>query len=96
MTPFNFAAVDFAWLPILPLIAVAMGAIVVLLAGVRVEDEDSGGLGFLALVTLLVALVLVLFTLGQNHPAFGGALVTDDYAAFFEVIILIATALTVA
>jgi len=96
MTPFNFASVDFAWLPILPLIAVAVGAIVILLVGARVEDEDSAGLGFLALVTLLAALVLAFFTLGQNRQAFGGALVIDDYAAFFAVIILIATAFTVA
>jgi NADH-quinone oxidoreductase subunit N len=63
---------------------------------VRVEHEDSAGLGFLALVTILAAFVLALFTLGQNHTAFGGSLVTDDYAAFFEALILIATAITVA
>jgi NADH-quinone oxidoreductase subunit N len=96
MTPFSFATVDFAWIPLLPLMAVALGAIVVILIGVRVEDEDSAGLGFLALVTILAAFVLVLFTLGQNHTAFGGSLVTDDYAAFFEALILIATAITVA
>jgi len=96
MTPFNPASIDFAWLPILPLIAVTVGAIVVLLVGVRVEDEDSAGLGFLALVTLLVSLVLALFTLGQNRAAFGGSLIADDYAAFFEIIVLVATAVTVA
>jgi NADH-quinone oxidoreductase subunit N len=96
MAPFNFASVDFAWLPILPLIAIGVGAILVLLAGVRVDDEDSAGLGFLALVTLLVTLVLVFFTLGQNRPAFGGSLMVDDYAAFFEISVLVATAATVA
>jgi NADH-quinone oxidoreductase subunit N len=96
MTPFNFATVDFAWMPILPLVAVALGGIVVILIGVRVEDEDSAGLGFVALVTILAGLVLALFTLGQNQPAFGGSIVTDDYAAFFETLILIATAITVA
>ena len=67
MTPFNLASINFAWLPILPLIAVAVGAMVVLLVGVRVDDEDSAGLGFLALVTLLASFVLTLFTLGQNR-----------------------------
>jgi len=61
MNGFNLSAINFAWLPILPLIAVAVGAMVVLLVGVRVEDEDSAGLGFIALVTLLAAFVLTLF-----------------------------------
>src|SRR5438128_10247472 len=96
MTPFNLNAINFAWLPILPLIAVSVGAMVVLLVGVHVEDEDSAGLGFLALVTLLSAFILTLLTLGQNSLAFGGSLATDDYSAFFEIIIIIATAITVA
>ncbi|MGO9266888.1 MAG: NADH-quinone oxidoreductase subunit N [Candidatus Binataceae bacterium] len=96
MTPFNPASIDFAWLPILPLIALALGAIVVLLAGVRVDDEDSAGLGFLALITLLVSLVLTIFTLGQNRASFGGSLMIDDYAAYFQIVVLIATAITVA
>src|SRR5208283_1420605 len=96
MTPFNPASIDFAWLPILPLIALALGAIVVLLAGVRADDEDSAGLGFLALITLLVSLVLTIFTLGQNRASFGGSLMIDDYAAYFQIVVLIATAITVA
>jgi NADH-quinone oxidoreductase subunit N len=95
MNPFNLSAINFAWLPILPLIAVSLGAIVVLLAGVRVDDEDSAGLGFIALVTLLAAFILVLFTLGQNSESFGGSLAVDDYAAFFEIVIIISTAVTV-
>jgi NADH-quinone oxidoreductase subunit N len=95
MNPFNLSAINFAWLPILPLIAVSLGAIVVLLAGVRVDDEDSAGLGFIALVTLLAAFILVLFTLGQNSESFGGSLAVDDYSAFFEIVIIISTAVTV-
>jgi NADH-quinone oxidoreductase subunit N len=96
MTPINFAAVGFAWLPILPLIAVTIGAIIVLLAGVRVDDEDSAGLGLLALATLLVTFILTVLTLGQNQSTFGGALVADDYAAYFQLVVLLATAVTVA
>ncbi len=95
MNPFNLSAINFAWLPILPLIAVSLGAIVVLLVGVRVDDEDSAGLGFIALVTLLAAFILALFTLGQNTESFGGSLAVDDYAAFFEIVIIISTAVTV-
>jgi NADH-quinone oxidoreductase subunit N len=95
MNPFTLSSINFAWLPLLPLIAVSLGAIVVLLVGVRVDDEDSGGLGVIALAALFAAFVLVLFTIGANHPTFGGALVLDDYAAFFEIVIVIATAVTV-
>ncbi|HVN91751.1 MAG TPA: NADH-quinone oxidoreductase subunit N [Candidatus Binataceae bacterium] len=96
MTPFNLAAVGFDWLPVTPLIIIALGAMVVLLAGVRIKDEDSAGMGFLTLVTLLAALIGVLFTFGENRSSFGGALMIDDYAGFFEVAIIVATALTVA
>jgi NADH-quinone oxidoreductase subunit N len=96
MNALSPASVNFAWLPVLPLAVVAVGAIVVLLAGVRLEDEDSEGVGFLALVTLLGAFILTLFTLGQNTLAFGGSLATDDYSAFFELTILAATGVTVA
>lgn len=95
MSGLNLSAINFAWIPILPLIVIAAGAMVVLLVGVRIEDEDSAGLGFIALVTLLAAFVLALFTLGQNTLAFGGSLATDDYSAFFELIIISASALTV-
>jgi NADH-quinone oxidoreductase subunit N len=96
MTAFNLSVINFSWLPILPLIAVSVGAMVITLVGVGLEDEDSAGLGFLALVTLLVAFVLTMFQLGQNTLAFRGSLAMDDYAVFFEAVIIIVTAVTVA
>jgi NADH-quinone oxidoreductase subunit N len=95
MNPFTLAAVHFAWLPILPLIAMAVGAMVIMIVGPSVDDEDSASLGLIALITVLVAFVLTLFTLGQNTLAFGGALDVDDYSGFFEIIILIATGVTI-
>ncbi len=96
MTAFNLATIDFSWLAILPLIAVSAGAMVVMLAGVRVDDEDSASLGFIVLVALLAAFILTMFQMGQNTLAFHGSLAIDDYAVFFEAMIIIATALTVA
>jgi NADH-quinone oxidoreductase subunit N len=96
MTAFNLSTIDFSWLPILPLAAISVGAMVVMLVGVRLEDEDSAGLGFLVLVALLAAFVLTMFELGQNTLAFHGALAIDDYAVFFEALIIVTTALTVA
>jgi NADH-quinone oxidoreductase subunit N len=96
MVTFNLNTIDFAWLPLLPLIAVSIGAMVVMLVGVRVDDEDSAGLGFIALVALLAAFILALMELGQNTAAFHAALVADDYAVFFETVIIITAAVTVA
>jgi len=96
MTAFNLSTIGFAWLPILPLIAVSLGAMAVMLVGTGVDDEDSAGLGFLALVALLTAFVLAMFELGQNTFAFHGSLAVDDYAVFFEAVIIIATSVTIA
>jgi NADH-quinone oxidoreductase subunit N len=95
MSQFTLAAVHFAWLPILPLIAVTVGAMVIMLVGPSVDDEDSASLGLIALMTVLAAFVLTLFTLGENTLSFGGALAVDDYSGFFELVILAATAVTI-
>lgn len=95
MNPFNLAAINFAWLPILPLIAVAVGAIAVLLYGVRLEDDESEGLGWLSLATLVVAFVLALPLVGQTGVAFAGALSVDGFTAFFELVIIIAAAFAI-
>jgi NADH-quinone oxidoreductase subunit N len=96
MNSFNLTTIGFSWLPILPLIAISVGAMAVMLVGPQIEDEDSASLGFLVLVALLAAFVLTMFELGQNTIAFRGSLAVDDYAVFFEAVIIIATALTVA
>jgi len=95
MNPLNLAAINFAWLPILPLIAVAVGAIIILLAGVRLDDDESEGLGWLSLTVLAIAFVLSLGIIGQTGTAFAGSLAVDGFSAFFELTILIAAAFTV-
>jgi len=95
MNPFNLAAINFTWLPILPLIVVTVGAIAVLLSGVRLDDDESEGLGWLSLATLAVAFVLTLGMIGQTGVAFAGALAVDGFSAFFELVIIIAAAFTI-
>jgi len=95
MTPFNLAAINFAWLPILPLITVAIAAITALLVGVRVGDEESEGLGWLTLAALGIALIFTLGIVGQSGLAFAGSIAIDGFSAFFEIAILIAAAFTV-
>ena len=95
MNQLNLNAINFQWLPILPLITVAVAAIVVLLVGVRVEDEESDGLGWLAIASLAIAFVLSLAMSGQSGLAFAGAIAIDDFAVFFELVVLFATAVVV-
>jgi NADH-quinone oxidoreductase subunit N len=93
---FNLYLIDFSWLPILPLLIVAVAAIVVLLVGVKVDDEDSEGLGWLSLSSLGVALVLSLGLLGQpREVTFAGAIALDGFTAFFYMVVLIAAGMTV-
>src|SRR6266436_1825122 len=95
MTHLDLSSVNIVWLPILPLVAVALAAIVVLLAGLRVDEDDSEGLGLLTLASLGVALVLTFGIIGQNGIAFACAIAIDTYSAFFEIGILIAAMFTV-
>ena len=89
MTPFSLTAIDFQWLPILPLITIAIAAIVVLLVGVRVDDE-SDGLGRLTIASIAIAFVLTLAMSGRTPPPSRGSIAIDDFAVFFQLAILFA------
>ncbi|MHB8381934.1 MAG: NADH-quinone oxidoreductase subunit N [Candidatus Binataceae bacterium] len=95
MTPLNLAAINFAWLPILPMTIVGIAAMVVLLAGLRVDEEDSEGLGWLTLASLAVAFIFALGLVGQTGIAFAGAISVDGFSAFFQLVILITAAFVV-
>ncbi len=91
----DWNTINFAWMPILPLLIVGLGAMGVLLAGVRIEDDDSGVLGIPTVAILVLAAIPVMFGFGQPHAVtFAGALATDDFTAFFEIVILFAAAMT--
>jgi NADH-quinone oxidoreductase subunit N len=95
MTQFDWSVINFAWMPLLPLVVVAAGAMGVLLAGVQVDDEDSGALGVLSIALFAVAGILALFLSGNvSEVFFSGALSTGDYTAYFELLILFAAAMT--
>ena len=95
MTPLNLAAINFAWLPILPLMIVAIAAMVVLLAGVRVDEEESEGLGWLTLASLGIAFIFALGLVGRSGVAFAGAISIDGFSAYFQLVILITAAFVV-
>jgi NADH-quinone oxidoreductase subunit N len=95
MTPLNLAAINFAWLPILPLMVVAIAAMVVLLAGLRVDEEESEGLGWLTLASIGIAFIFALGLVGRTGVAFAGAISIDGFSAFFQLVILITAAFVV-
>src|SRR5512146_79210 len=95
MTQFNWSVINFAWVPILPLIVVAVGAMGVLLIGVQTDDEDSGGLGILSVALFVVAAIFALLLFGgRPSVAFSGALSVGGYSGYFELLILFAAAMT--
>lgn len=95
MTEFSLSSVNFAWLPILPFITVAVAAMVVLLIGVHIEDEDSESLGWLSIASLALAFGFSLTMIGRSGSAFSGAIVIDGFSVFFEAAILLAAAFTI-
>ena len=94
-TAVSLAAINFNWLPVLPLLIVTVGAMVVLLAGVNVGDRDSEGLGWISLVAIALAVATSFMLLGTQQLTFSGALVADNYTAFFYLAILLVAAVIV-
>jgi NADH-quinone oxidoreductase subunit N len=95
MTQFNWSVINFAWVPILPLIVVAVGAMGVLLIGVQTDDEDSGGLGILSVALFVVAAIFALLLFGgRPSVTFSGALSVGGYSGYFELLVLFAAAMT--
>jgi len=81
-----------ALLPIVPEIVLAVGAMVLLLAGVS-QGENSAALvnGGSIFVLALAALFLSALPAGP-HVLFGGSFVVDDFARFLKVLTLIGSA----
>jgi NADH-quinone oxidoreductase subunit N len=76
------------WMPVLPEAVLAIGAIVMLMAGVGVfQSERSARIvnGFCILVLALAAAAVVVIPPGR-HELFGGSLVIDDYARFLKLL----------
>lgn len=92
MAPLTLESIGFLWLPLLPLAAVTASAMVVLLVGVRVAEDRSAGLGWLSLGGLAIAFVLAVGLVGHTGSAFSGAIAIDNFAAYFEIAIIITAA----
>jgi len=71
-----------------PEIALAVGAMFLLLAGAFSGDKSSGAITWGSVLTLAVAAFLVATTTEGRVLAFGGTMIIDDFARFVKLIVL--------
>jgi NADH-quinone oxidoreductase subunit N len=89
----SFINVDYQ--AILPELVVAVTAIVVLMLDLVLLPDRRGWLAVISVVGLVLALVTSVPLWGQHRSAFAGTVAGDSFAAFFDVLLLATTILTV-
>ncbi len=88
------------FIPALPEIFLALAAMALLMLGAFQKEDKDGGVKTLRLVSslaitaLLLALLLVTTVAGGRLLTFNGLFVTDSYAVYFKILVLIASTLT--
>jgi NADH-quinone oxidoreductase subunit N len=80
---------------IMPEIILSCVAMVLLLVNVFVPSKDKGYLGYLSIIGLVVTAVSVVGSWGPAVVAFDGAIVQDNFGAFFKIIFLISAGLAI-
>jgi NADH-quinone oxidoreductase subunit N len=91
----NLSGIGIDYGAILPELVVVGTAIVVLFLELVVPPDRRQWLAAVSVVGLLGALVATIPLWGQNRAAFGGTVVGDSLAAFFNVLLIAITILTV-
>ncbi|MEI9993295.1 MAG: NADH-quinone oxidoreductase subunit NuoN [Rhizomicrobium sp.] len=79
---------------LLPELTLAVGAMILLIAGVTAGDRATGLVSWAAIALMAVAGLLV-FRQAEPASAFGGAFVVDGFARFAKLLILAGSALSV-
>ncbi len=87
--------------PALPEIFVAVIGMTLLMVGVFQKADDTAGevktarlVSRLSLITMVLAMMLVATVAGGTMKSFSGMFVSDPFAVFFKVLVLMASALT--
>ncbi len=91
MTPTTFA--DYA--PVLPEILLAIAAMALLMVGAFRGESSARTVNWLAVLALLVVLVMTAFSSGEPLLAMGDMFVTDAFARFMKMLVLIGSALAI-
>jgi NADH-quinone oxidoreductase subunit N len=76
----------------LPEIVIAAAGLLLLMLGVYRRGESTRIVSWLAVAVLILAAILVLIAPSTTGHAFGGLFVTDSYAGFVKVLVLLAAA----
>jgi len=92
----NLSGIGIDYGAILPELVVAGTAIVVLFLELVVPPDRRRWLAAVTVIGLLGALVATIPLWGQNRSAFGDTVIADSLAAFFNVLLIAITILTVA
>lgn len=81
--------------PALPEIMLACAAMAYMMIGVFVREEKAMPVVHVLSLAALVVVGVVLISLeGQTHSAFGGQFVSDDFAVFMKLLVLLGSLLT--
>jgi len=82
------------YLPLLPEVIVAVGAMLLLMLGVFGSDTDEAGqsVAWLAILVLALAGVAIVRQLGATERLFDGAFVIDGFARFMKLLVLAGSA----
>ncbi len=83
------------WAAVMPSIVLTVVGIVVLCWDLWMKEQDRKYLAWLSLVGIAITAYFSYSLWGRNESAFGGMLALDAYALFFNLIICLATGMTV-
>jgi NADH-quinone oxidoreductase subunit N len=90
----SFESAGYQLLPVLPELALAVGAMALLMVGAYQGVRTTGLITGLALVLLVVVGVLELTLPGGKLTTFNGSFIVDDFARFLKILALIGSAAT--
>jgi NADH-quinone oxidoreductase subunit N len=80
------------YLPVLPEIVLAVGAMFLLMAGVGLGERSAALINSMSILLLIGVAILVLWVPAGRHVLFNGSFVVDDFARFFKMLALIGSA----
>jgi NADH-quinone oxidoreductase subunit N len=92
----SFESAGYQLLPVLPELALAVGAMALLMVGAYQGVRTTGLITILALVLLVIVGVLELTLPAGRLTTFNGSFIVDDFARFLKVLALIGSAVTLA
>jgi len=83
-------------IPALPELLIVLSAIVLLMLGVIRKDNAGGGITALAIIALGLTALLVVSGPGERTETFGGMFVVDAFGVYSKLLVLLASAATLA